>query len=64
MTFESQEVELSRLRQEQCKTRQDEVFGGLSSVERSAYERREARIHELERHLFPQREDWFCSAEL
>jgi hypothetical protein len=45
------EDELIRLRKEQSKMRQDEVFGGLSSEEQAAYDSRENRIHELERDI-------------
>jgi hypothetical protein len=45
------EDELIRLRKEQSKMRQDEVFGGLSSEEQAAYDSRENRIHELERDM-------------
>jgi hypothetical protein len=40
--------ELARLRTEQYKTRQDEVFGGLSHAERAEYDSRKERIHDLE----------------
>ena len=45
---ENPKAELARLRTEQDKTRQDEVFGGLSHAERAAYDSREERIHDLE----------------
>jgi len=51
MTYSTPEDELIRLRKEQGKMREDEVFGGLSRAEQSAYETRENRIHELEREL-------------
>ena len=51
MQYTTPEDELIRLRREQCQTREDEVFGGLSSEERAAYETKENRIHELERDL-------------
>jgi hypothetical protein len=51
MKYATPEDELIRLRKEQVKTRQDEVFGGLSSAEQAAYETKEDRIHELERDL-------------
>jgi hypothetical protein len=51
MKYATPEDELIRLRKEQVKTRQDEVFGGLSSAEQAAYETKEDRIHELERGL-------------
>ncbi len=49
---EPAQSELSRLRKEQAKTLRDEVFGGLSSTERVAYNRKQDRIRELERRLF------------
>ena len=54
MEHESEQVELSRLRLEQAKTRHDEVFGGLTPEERSAYDRKQLRIHELELRRFQQ----------
>jgi hypothetical protein len=48
MAKEKSESELKRLRTEQNKTRQDEVFGGLSPAERAEYEGKSERIHELE----------------
>jgi hypothetical protein len=51
MREETPQVELARLQKEQAKTRQDEVFGGLSWVERSAYDTKQARIYELDNHL-------------
>jgi hypothetical protein len=45
---ESPNSELARLRTEQSKTRQDEVFGGLSHAEQAEYEGRQKRIHDLE----------------
>jgi len=48
MKSETAESELARLRKEQIKTRQDQIFGGLSSEEWSAYEHKENRIRELE----------------
>ncbi len=57
MKYATPEDELIRLRKEQIKTRQDEVFGGLSSAEQVAYEIKEERIHELERGL-PERVYW------
>jgi ribosomal protein L29 len=38
MQFETIQSELARLRKEQSKMRQDEVFGGFSDEERSIYE--------------------------
>jgi len=46
---EQPESELKRLRNEQSKARQDEVFGGLSHAERAEYNGKAERIHELER---------------
>jgi hypothetical protein len=40
--------ELRRLRKDQNKARQDEVFGGLSPAERAEYSGKEERIHKLE----------------
>jgi hypothetical protein len=51
MAREKPESELKRLRAEQNKTRQDEVFGGLSPAERAEYEEKSERIHELEREV-------------
>jgi hypothetical protein len=48
MAREKHEFELKRLRAEQNKTRQDEVFGGLSPAEQAEYNRKSERIHELE----------------
>ena len=48
MENESAQSELSRLRDEQAKTRHDEVFGGLSTAEQTAYKRKGDRIRELE----------------
>jgi hypothetical protein len=48
MAMEKRETELKRLRTEQNKTRQDEVFGGLSRAEQAEYNRKADRIHELE----------------
>ena len=48
MAKEKTDVELKRLRTESKKTREDEVFGGLSPTERAEYKLTEARIHELE----------------
>jgi hypothetical protein len=53
LKYESEKAEIVRLRKEQAKTRQDEVFGGLSAAEREAYERKQERIHELESRLSP-----------
>ena len=48
---ETPQSELIRLRREQSKTREDEVFLGSSAAERAAYEKKEDRINELERDL-------------
>ena len=48
MQSESSQTELDRLRREQRKTRQDEVFGGLSAEERLSYDIKAERIRELE----------------
>jgi len=48
---ETESAELARLRREQAKTRHDEVFGGLTREERSAYDIKRDRICELERRL-------------
>ncbi|HWO37577.1 MAG TPA: hypothetical protein VNO32_53045 [Candidatus Acidoferrum sp.] len=51
MATEQPESELKRLRKEQHKTRQDEIFGALSTVEEAEYNRKARRVHELEREL-------------
>ena len=48
MLEEKPQFELIRLRKEQNKARQDEVFGGLSPAERAEYNGKAERIHELE----------------
>lgn len=48
---ENPESELTRLRKEQRKTLQDEVFGGLSPAETAAYNARADRIHALENEI-------------
>jgi hypothetical protein len=48
MEQETLQSELTGLRKEQNKARQDEVFGGLSQAERAEYAKRAKRIHELE----------------
>jgi len=48
MVREKHESELKRLRTEQTKSRQDEVFGGLSPAERAKYNEKSERIHQLE----------------
>jgi hypothetical protein len=45
---EKPESELTRLREEQKKAQQDEVFGGLSLAERAAYNEKTNRINALE----------------
>jgi hypothetical protein len=52
MRTEPLQSELARLQREQTKTRQDEVFGGLSPAERSAYDHKQDRIQELEYFLY------------
>jgi len=51
MQSESSQAELDRLRLAQSQTRQNEVFGGLSTAERVDYEIKADRIRELEREL-------------
>jgi hypothetical protein len=51
MQTKTPQLELDRLRQQQSKARQDEVFGGLSKAERAGYNARQDRIRELERDL-------------
>jgi hypothetical protein len=51
MSSDLEKSELSRLHKQQAKTRHDEVFGGLSPAEHSAYENRQVRIRELENDL-------------
>jgi hypothetical protein len=48
MANEKPQFELIRLREEQNKARQDEVFGGFSPAERVEYNGKAERIHELE----------------
>lgn len=48
MAKEKPESELKRLRTEQSKVRQDEVFGGLSPAERAVYNAKADRINQLE----------------
>jgi len=52
MPHESPKAEMLRLRHEQSEARQHEVFGGLTSDERAAYDIRQTRLHELEQQLF------------
>jgi len=51
MNEENPQSELARLLQEQTKTRQREVYGGLSHAEKTEYNRRAERIRELRTHL-------------
>lgn len=51
MNVEMPQVELKRLQREQLKARQDEVFGGFSLAERSAYDKKQSRIEDLQHHL-------------
>jgi hypothetical protein len=48
MKTELPDAELKRLRREQSKSRQDEVFGGFSSQERADYKDIQSRIRDLE----------------
>ena len=48
MVQKTSQSELTRLRKEQNKARQNEVFGGLSPAERAEYNEKAERIHELE----------------
>jgi hypothetical protein len=48
---EKPETELKRLRREQNKSRQDEIFGGFSPTERAEFEARAKRIHTLEKEI-------------
>ena len=48
MRIETPQFELALLRKQQAKTREDEVFGGLTPAERAAYELRQDRIRELQ----------------
>jgi hypothetical protein len=48
MADQKLQSELTRLRKQQDKARQDEVFGGLSHVERAEYEARANRINDVE----------------
>jgi|HubBroStandDraft_5_1064220.scaffolds.fasta_scaffold782937_1 hypothetical protein len=51
MSDETRQTELIRLRREQRKTREDEVFLGSSAAERVEYDKKEDRIREIERNL-------------
>jgi len=48
MANQSLQSELTRLRKQQAKAQQDEVFGGFSLAERAEYDARTNRIHDLE----------------
>ena len=48
MEHETPQAEVMRLLREQNQMRQDEVFGGLSLLERADYNRKNLRINELE----------------
>jgi hypothetical protein len=48
MVEKKTQSELTQLRKDQNKARQDEVFGGLSPAEWAEYNGRAERIHELE----------------
>jgi len=48
MRFETIEARIAQRQREQTKTRQDEVFGGLSPAEKAAYERKETLIRRLQ----------------
>jgi hypothetical protein len=49
MEDETPRAELIRLRKAQHKARQDEVYGGMSPVEKAEYYSRAERIRELEK---------------
>jgi hypothetical protein len=46
---ESEQDEIERIRREQTKARRDAVYGGLSSEEWAAYDKRADRMRDLER---------------
>src|ERR1700721_1689981 len=48
MAKEDRELEMARLRHELKKAQEDEVFGGLTALERAEYNRNLRRINELE----------------
>jgi hypothetical protein len=48
MEHETPQTEVIRLIREQNRTREDEVFGGLSPVERAEYNKKSQRINDLE----------------
>jgi hypothetical protein len=64
MMTEAPQLELEHLRQQQAQVRADEVFGGLSPTERTAYDRRRDRILELEHNLSEPREEPDGSVDL
>jgi hypothetical protein len=51
MNKREMQSELTRLRVQQLKARQDEMFGGFSSEEKTAYDTRANRIGELDAEL-------------
>ena len=51
MANQSLQSELTRLRKQQAKARQDEIFGGFSRAERAEYDARANRIHDVETEL-------------
>jgi hypothetical protein len=55
MAKEKPQSELARLRAEQNKALEDEVFGGLSRAERAEYNGKTKRINELEIALISKR---------
>jgi hypothetical protein len=60
---EKVQFELARLRKEQSKARQDEVFGGFSCVERREYEARAKRISDLQAELKTSSQSGMTAAE-
>ena len=48
MVQKTSQSELTRLRKDQNKARQDEIFGGLSPEERAEYNGKAEQIHKLE----------------
>jgi hypothetical protein len=48
MASEKAEVELKRLRREQRKIKEDEIFGGLSFAECALYAEKMVRINQIE----------------
>ena len=51
MANQKLQSELTRLRKQQAKARQDEIFGGFSRAERAEYDARANRIHDVETEL-------------